>query len=300
MKSISNQAGLYRTDNSYYYRKKIPHDLREIIGVRECKKALKNGNYVAAKQTTAFLNSSLDRLFDMIRVMQPTSDDIKFLIRNYFERLLMDAEGQLWLDSEVWRGWEKEGHDGATPDERIEQLQYGLTFVKEIAKQQGHHERFLELAKELMAWKGFTFNEMSPACTQLYSRLEDLLSRASIDLVTRTLQRYQGQAIIGINDPVFSQRPLTERETITFGQLCLMYEDNARNKGLKLRSMTALRAEIDLLKNFISPEADIKTVTRRPKEGHSGIRRWVSQAYGVSLVHKKRHYCTPYARAYCA
>ncbi len=186
MKSVSNQAGLYRTENSYYYRKKIPHDLREIIGVRECKKALKNGDYIAAKQTTAFLNSSLDRLFDMIRVMQPTSDDIKFLIRNYFERLLMDAEGQLWLDSEVWRGWEKEDHDGATPDQRIEQLQYGLTFVKEIAKQQGHHERFLELAKELMAWKGFTFNEMSPSCTQLCRGMMDAeLEARRIELAVR-------------------------------------------------------------------------------------------------------------------
>lgn len=186
MKSISNQTGLYRTENTYYFRKKVPHDLREIIGVGECKKALRNGDYAAAKQTTAFLNSAMDELFGIIRAMQPTSDDIKFLIRNYFEKLLMDAEGQLWLDSEVWRGYETENHDGATPDIRIKQRQEELTLLKQISRQQGHHERFLELAKELMEWKGFTFHEMSPACAQLCRGMMDAeLEARRIDLAVR-------------------------------------------------------------------------------------------------------------------
>lgn len=48
----------------------------------------------------------------------------------------MDAEGQLWLDSEVWRGWEKENHDGATPDERIAVLNglVMITYINDLVK----------------------------------------------------------------------------------------------------------------------------------------------------------------------
>jgi hypothetical protein len=98
MRSISNQSGLYRDKNSCHYRKRIPDDLRVILGLTECNKSLKN-DYFSAKRTTAFLNSALDELFAMIRAMQPDSNDIKSLIRIYFEKLLMDAEGQLWLSS---------------------------------------------------------------------------------------------------------------------------------------------------------------------------------------------------------
>jgi hypothetical protein len=186
MKSIPNQTGLYRTHSSYYFRKKIPLDLREILDSRECKKAFRQPDYLSAKRTTACLNAALDQLFAMIRLMQPTSDDIKLLIRTYFEKLLMDAEGLLWLDSEVWRGYETENHDGATPDERIRQREEALAHIQNTAKMQGQHELFRDQAKQLMEWKGYTFSEMSPAANQLYRGLLDAeLEARRIDLAVR-------------------------------------------------------------------------------------------------------------------
>lgn len=177
MKSITNQPNLYRTEESYYYRKRIPSDLRDILQRVEYKKALR-GNYQSAKRKTAFLNSALDKLFDKIRLVKPTTDDIKQIVRNYFEKLLIDAEGQMWLDSEVWAGLVTSDHDGANPEQRLENLEDQLQEVKTIFRRQAFREYYFDLARQIIEAKGFQFYEMSSATSQLYKGLAEADSEA--------------------------------------------------------------------------------------------------------------------------
>lgn len=165
MKSIKNHPNLYRTETSYYYRRRIPHDIQDLISSTECKKSLK-GNFITAKRKAAFLNSALDQLCDIIRVMKPTGEDIKLIVRNYFEKLLMDAESQMWLDSEVWRGYQTEEHDGATAEDRIKFFEEQILEIRNIARQQSYHEHYSELVHEILEAKGYEYYEMSPTTAQ--------------------------------------------------------------------------------------------------------------------------------------
>ena len=259
MDDLPKIAHTLRRGRTYYVRQRIPTDLlKSYDGKKEIVKSLGTDDPAQARKKVKIALLHIESEFEQKRRTNlPSAKGHK-----------LDDLSDIEIVSMVIR-WHQE-HDKSNEETFLSESRPGdyqreeiiQTLLEEIGEEQrllveGTH--YTKPIENLLQDKGIEFDSKSVA----YSRLEDLLSRASIDLVTRTLQRYQGQAIIGINDPVFSQRPLTERETITFGQLCLMYEDNARNKGLKLRSMTALRAEIDLLKNFISPEADIKTITRK-------------------------------------
>lgn len=186
MKSLPNQAGLYRTFSAYHFRKRIPKDIQPILKVRECKKSFKKTDYQAAKHAAAFLNTALELLFATIRAMQPTSNDINFLIRNYFEKLLMNAEYRLYWDTEVWQGLVTDDHDGATPDQRLETLEAELQDMRNLAKRQGHQEYFHDTARQLLQWKGFTFSQMSPTSIQLFRGLLDAeLEAKRIELAAR-------------------------------------------------------------------------------------------------------------------
>lgn len=137
----------------------------------ECKKSFKDDDYRRAKVKAAYLNQSLELLFSMIRNKRPDNEELLYLIRTYFEKLLMDAEGSLWLDSEVWQEEYpidlKERHDGKTPEQRIADLEQEYDQLKRVAIQHGHKERYRVLAMELLAWRGYEYHEVSPESTQL-------------------------------------------------------------------------------------------------------------------------------------
>lgn len=191
MKSITNQPNLYRTEDTYYYRKRIPSDLRDILCRSEYKKSLRGG-YQTAKRKTAHLNSALDQLFDMIRLVQPTSDDIKQIIRNYFEKLLIDAEGQAWQDSEVWNGatLDISTYDAKDGEERIRLMEERFQGLKQIIRQQAFYENYSELAMRLLRNKGFETYEMSPTSAQLYRGMAE----ADLEAVRISIASRQGES----------------------------------------------------------------------------------------------------------
>lgn len=199
MKSIKNHPNLYRTETSYYYRRRIPDDLRDIINSTECKKSLK-GNFITAKRKAAFLNSALDQLCNIIRVMKPTGEDIKLIVRNYFEKLLMDAESQMWLDSEVWRGYQTEEHDGATPEDRITFFEEQLLELRNVARQQSYHEHYAELAREILEAKGYRFYEISPTTAQVCKGFAE----AEMEAIRMVIAARKGEAEnTDIRNPMF-------------------------------------------------------------------------------------------------
>ncbi len=190
MQAITNQPCLYRTDTSYYFRKTIPVHARHIIGMTECKKSFKNNDYRKAKKKAAYLNQCLELLFAMIQNKQPSHDDIIDLIRTYFEKLLIDAEGDLWLDSEAWQEEYfidiKEKHDGKTPEERVHNLEEEYKLLKILSIRQDYKERYRKFAQELMQWRGFGYLEMSPQSTQLRKGMMDAeLEARRIELAMR-------------------------------------------------------------------------------------------------------------------
>jgi|GEM_PF-4866160 len=171
MKAITNQSGLYRTENSYYFRKSIPAYAQLILGMTEVKKSFKKDMYRIAKVKTAYMNDYLERLFIKMKDIQPTSDEVNNLIRNHFEKLLLDAEGDIYLDNEVWQEEypidAKESHDGASPMERIEQLEEELKLYKEGLINQQAKPFCSNIAETLLEWKGYEYFEMSPVAHQL-------------------------------------------------------------------------------------------------------------------------------------
>ena len=197
-------AHTLRRGRTYYVRQRIPTDLlKSYDGKKEIVRSLGTDDPAQARKKVKIALLHIESEFEQKRRTNlPSAKGRK-----------LDDLSDIEIVSMVIR-WHQE-HDKSNEEtflsesrpsdyQREEIIQ---TLLEEIGEEQrllveGTH--YTKPIENLLQDKGIEFDSKSVA----YSRLEDLLSRASIDLVTRTLQRYQGQAIIGINDPVFTQRPL--------------------------------------------------------------------------------------------
>lgn len=249
---------ILRRGQTYYVRQRIPTDLVESYGgKKEIVRSLGTTDPKVARDKVGIELLHFRSEFDQRR-RSKSQPSIK---RNISD--LSDSE----VASMVIR-WHQDQNkqneedflNGCLPDD-LEREEIIETLQEEIGEQKHqltNRAQYLSQARNLLEERKIEFDTQSVH----FKKFQNLLSRASLDLVTRSLQRYQGLTVIGISDPILSQRPDDTDTVITFGQLCKLYENNALNKGLKPRSFQAMRDEIDLLKEFIPEDTNISKVTR--------------------------------------
>ena len=96
---------LIRQGNSYYFRIKIPHHLRETIGKQELRKSLRDRNYREAKSVAQQLAAVTLRLFELIeeRMDTLTKDDIERLLREWQRKTLKrDDDIRQQIESDLY------------------------------------------------------------------------------------------------------------------------------------------------------------------------------------------------------
>ena len=247
-----------RRGQTYYVRQRIPTDLLAAYGG---KKAI-----VRSLQTTDPAQARRKVRIELVHIESEFEQKRKTVKNPGMRRNLTDlSDAQIasmvvrWHQEQSKLNEENFLSDFSTNElEREEIIQ---TLQEEIGEEKSRlidGSYYPDQANRMLKERKIEFDRESIH----YKKFQNLLSRASLDLVTKSLQRYQGQTVIGIADPIFSQRRDTEQGIVTFGKLCKLYESNALNKGLKPRSLKAMRDEIDLLKNFILDDIDIRKVTR--------------------------------------
>lgn len=142
---------------TYYFRIAVPLNLVPVLGRRGYKKSLRTGDYRLACFLGQKYTLFVQKYFEYIRAMIPTSQDIDLLIRNHFEKCLMEAEERIWMARhDLAEGTEttEDLHNGLENLEgdyqRLKDLQFGW-------KNTPHQEK---VAKELLAWKQYDISHL--------------------------------------------------------------------------------------------------------------------------------------------
>jgi hypothetical protein len=113
----------------YYFRVAVPRRLLPVFDKKEYKKSLKTGEYEQARYICIKYALFVERYFELVKRMQPTRDDINLLIRNHFEKCLIDAEASNW--------WIYNDFEDETPKDDIETI---------IGQEKDSYQSLLKLA----------------------------------------------------------------------------------------------------------------------------------------------------------
>jgi len=137
---------------SYYFRVKVPQNLVSVFGRREYKKSLGTGDFKAAKRLCHCYSLFAERYFNFVMMMRPSPDNVLFLIRNHFEKCLMDAEYAIWLAHEAVRD---EGEGLLDIQAALVSLNARQNTLKETAMTHEYGPQQEKAAQELLAWQGW-------------------------------------------------------------------------------------------------------------------------------------------------
>lgn len=155
---------LHFRGRTYYFRIAVPLNLVPVLGRRGYKKSLRTGDYRLACFLAQKYTLFVQKYFEYIRAMIPTTQDIDLLIRNHFEKCLMEAEERIWMARhDLAEGMEttEDLHNGLENLEedyqRLKDLQFGW-------KNTPNQER---IAKELLGWKQYDISHLD----NLYKKL---------------------------------------------------------------------------------------------------------------------------------
>jgi integrase len=86
------QVGLIRRGQKYYYRVRIPKDLKHVFRRNEIMKSLRTESVASAKVQAKGLSYRVERLFMQVRCGMLTKEQIKYLIKENLDGLLNDFE----------------------------------------------------------------------------------------------------------------------------------------------------------------------------------------------------------------
>lgn len=137
----------------YHFRVNVPRPLQELFRRKEYKRSLSTGDYKTACRISMKYGLFVQQYFDLIKIMMPDNDLIKFLIRNHFEKCLIDAEDHIWGARNA-REYEPDNEEYI--DAIIERLEERLTDLQTLAR---HHEYGTwqeDIANQLYEWKSVT------------------------------------------------------------------------------------------------------------------------------------------------
>lgn len=153
----------------YYFRVMVPKRLVPIFGRTEYKKSLKTGDLKCAVRLSRTYILFVDRFFRLVEHMKPTRDDIIFLIRNHFEKCLMEVDDERWAIREDF----KEGKSEEAIDELIENLRKRYARLQDEAKLSEYGPEQADIAHKLLEWQGFDLSELSDSFKELARGIMD-------------------------------------------------------------------------------------------------------------------------------
>lgn len=217
MDDVSKIPHTMRRKQTYYLRQRIPTDLIPAYGgKKDIVKSLGTKNPAEARRRVHIELLHLDSEFAQKRKAQ-TKPTLNRSLTS-----LSDAE----IASMVLR-WHQE-QTTATETQILRELTPDLGRREEIIEtlqdelgeahiRQMHGIEYLQSAIHLLNDQQIGFDENSDQ----FKKLQLLLSKASTDLLVRSLQYYQGKTVLGAGDPFFSQAQQRAAEkSISFKQLC--------------------------------------------------------------------------------
>lgn len=164
MAHLSQPSYLLLRGRNYYFRIMVPRQLLPVFKRQEYKKSLRTGDYKAAFRLGQKYALFAETYFEYIQAMHPSSEDICFLIRNHFEKCLMEAEERTWLAHSA-----KEEGSETVDDLRasLEQLRANHQKLKDIAFEDEYGPYQEKVAKELLEWQGFELSHLDELYRQL-------------------------------------------------------------------------------------------------------------------------------------
>ncbi|MCE7886682.1 MAG: hypothetical protein DYH13_04165 [Alphaproteobacteria bacterium PRO2] len=141
---------------------------------RGYKKSLRTGDFKLAFYLGQKYGLFVEKYFEYIRAMVPTSEHIDLLIRNHFEKCLMEVEDRIWMAQ----------HDLADGVETIEDLHDSVENIeaehqrlKDLAFARKNTPYQEKIAKDLLAWKQYDL----PYLSYLYKQLLKGIMEAHIE-----------------------------------------------------------------------------------------------------------------------
>jgi hypothetical protein len=159
----AHQTYLHTRGNSYYFRIIVPKKLLPVFGRREYKKSLHTSDYSQARHLCAKYGLFAEGYFRLVDQMKSGNTDILFLIRNFFEKCLMDAEDTIWtMRTEFQEGIEEEGIDDV-----IQRNKERHKKLLNVARTQEYDSEQVQIAKKLLKWRGMTLRPESDGFREL-------------------------------------------------------------------------------------------------------------------------------------
>jgi hypothetical protein len=176
-----SQTHLLRRDGRYYFRRKIPRDVRRwFAGRGEIRKSLKTESLALARSLVKFLSFRTEKVFTLIRSGMMTAEQIIQLVEEYTDQTLRETEEA-----------RSRGHflprDPEDLDEMLETHSFLLTDARE-ALVMGSVESVEHVAKHLIEERGLSVAQGSPE----YKSLCRELLKSTVRVLTIEIERLKG------------------------------------------------------------------------------------------------------------
>jgi hypothetical protein len=176
-----SQTHLLQRNGRYYFRRKIPLDIRPWFAGRvEIKKTLRTANWAAARSLARVQSFQAERIFTLIRSGALTGDQIRQLVDDYTEQTLRETEDERAQGSFL-------PSDREDLDDMLESHSFLLADAKE-ALAMGSTEGVEHIARHLIQEKTLPMVEGSP---EFKSLCRELL-KSSVLMLTIEMERLRG------------------------------------------------------------------------------------------------------------
>ncbi len=256
-------AHLHKVNQTYYFRIRIPLDIKPLFGREEFKRSLKTKSLTSARRLGILWAAKTERLFTTIRTGTLTNFHIKKLIEEYIgytlrkddevrlaqgssQSLCETDEGPIWIS------------DRAEFDPDIE------TITEELGN--NRYDSVSSLLDEFLQYKGVEIVKDS----YQYKALCRDIALAHIDQIHQiNVNRDMGIFTDEYYHPEQTHRadtqstPEPEEEIITFSDLIEMYVDERKAKrDISMKSLREFQTRLALFQEMIG-NPDVKSLNRK-------------------------------------
>ncbi len=154
MVAVSRQIHRQRRGDTYYFRVAIPQGLQACLGGKEFKRSLRTSDWKVASRICRVLSNKAEDFFQAIIFMRPTANDLKQLMRDYFEEQICSAKAA-YADARGERYGKEPQILTSDPFGFIEASSRQLERLKSIAATYHYSPEQETAAKGLLSDKGF-------------------------------------------------------------------------------------------------------------------------------------------------
>lgn len=163
MRALNGQANLYVLGGRYYFRRAVPKNLSPYFEKKEYKKALKAPTYRDACRKVWIYNVKTDWIFETVAklAMKLSPAQIKDIVRNHFEKCLMDAEDSYYTEKFLLRGDDEQYDPEALGRMRLTSEQ-NLQKLSTLRQNHEYGPKQVGIARQLLRHHGIALNQDAP------------------------------------------------------------------------------------------------------------------------------------------